>query len=292
MPLLRRKAEEAASALPALLLKAERAAQNIFHGEHAQRRAGAGEKFWQFREYSPQDRPQDIDWRQSGKTDRVFIRQKERQLPQTALFWICNAESMDFTSDYALPTKKEAAQVLTLALAILVTHSGERIGMLGTPQAGRSEASLENISNLLLNNESMEALPFHAPVRAHKNSELLLLGDFLSPPQDIETSFKGLAPLSGGGIVIQIFDPAEIDLPFNGRAIFEDPAQTTRENVQNVSSIREAYRQRIEAHCGAVETICKSCNWNYILHRTDDRYEQTLFEVWRSLSALRQKGSG
>jgi uncharacterized protein (DUF58 family) len=290
MPILRRKAEEAASALPALMLKAERAAQNIFHGEHAQRRAGTGEKFWQFREYTPQDRPQDIDWRQSGKTDRVFIRQKERQLPQTALFWTCAADSMDFTSDYALPIKKEAGQVLTLALAILMTHTGERVGMLGTTQTGRSEHSLENISSLL-SEKNEESLPSQAPMKAQKNSELVLIGDFLSKPQDIETSFKSLVPFTGGGIVIQILDPAEIELPFDGRAIFEDHAQTVSENVQNVASIREAYKQRIVEHRAAIQSICKSCGWNYILHRTDEGYEKTLLEVWTAMSALRQRGT-
>ncbi len=291
MPVLRRKAEEAASALSSLMLKAERAAQNIFHGEHAQRRAGAGEKFWQFREYTPQDRPQDIDWRQSAKTDRVFIRQKERQLPQTALFWNCTAESMDFTSDYAIPKKSEAAQVLTLALAILMTHTGERVGMLDTSQTGRSESSLENISSLLLTDESNESLPSHGPMRAQKNSELLLIGDFLSTPEETEISFKGLVPLTGGGIVIQVLDPAEIELPFDGRAIFEDPSQTFSENVQNVPSIREAYKQRIEEHRAAIQSICKSCGWNYLLHRTDETYEKTLLQVWTVLSALRQRGT-
>ncbi len=252
---------------------------------------GAGEKFWQFREYTSQDRPQDIDWRQSAKTDRVFIRQKERQLPQTALFWTCNAQSMDFTSDHAMPTKKEAAQVLTLALAILMTHTGERVGMLGTAQTGRSENSLENVSTLLTNAENEESLPSHGPMWAQKNSELLLLGDFLNTPQEIETSFKSLVPLSGGGIVIHILDPAEIELPFDGRAIFEDAAQTISENVQNVPSIREAYKQRIEQHRDAIQSICKSCGWNYILHRTDQAYEQTLLQVWTVLSMLRQRGA-
>jgi uncharacterized protein (DUF58 family) len=291
MPVLRRKAEEAASSLPALMLKAERAAQNIFHGEHAQRRAGAGEKFWQFREYTPQDRPQDIDWRQSGKTDRVFIRQKERQLPQTALFWTCTDSSMNFSSEKQFPTKEEAARVLILAMSILMTHSGERVGMLGASKTGRSESSLENISVLLTNPETKEALPMHAPVRGHKNSEVILAGDFLSSTEDIERSFKSLVPMTGGGLVIQVLDPAEIELPYDGRAIFEDNANIHREIVQNVPSIREQYRQRIEKHCDEVHDICKGCGWNYILHRTDKPYEKTLLQVWTILSALRERGS-
>ena len=291
MPVLRRKAEEAASALPALMLKAERAAQNLFHGEHAQRRAGAGEKFWQFREYTPQDRPQDIDWRQSGKTDRVFIRQKERQLPQTALFWACTDQSMKFSSERKFPTKEEAAQVLILAMSILMTHSGERVGMLGTSQTGRSESSLENVSVLLTNPEIKENLPTHAPVRAHKNAEVILVGDFLSPTEEIDRSFKSLVPMTGGGLVVQVLDPAEIELPYDGRAIFEDSGSVNREVVQNVPSIREQYRLRIEKHREEIQKICKSCGWSYILHRTDEPYEKTLLQVWTILSALRERGS-
>src|SRR5690606_29053792 len=126
-----------------------------------------GEKFWQFREYTPQDRPQDIDWRQSAKTDNVFIRQKERQLPQTALFWASGAESMKFKTA-PNPEKSEAAQVITLALAILMTHAGERVGMIGEHAAGRSEASLEHIGVSLLNNRNTQSLPRSGPARAHK----------------------------------------------------------------------------------------------------------------------------
>jgi uncharacterized protein (DUF58 family) len=291
MPLLRRKAEEAASALPALIMKADRAAQTIFHGEHAQRRAGAGEKFWQFREYTPQDRPQDIDWRQSGKTDRVFIRQKERQLPQTALFWTCTAESMDFSSSRECPAKSEAAQVLTLALAILMTHAGERVGMLGSAHTGRSAASLEHIGSLLLSKGEAESLPVHAPARGQKNTALILAGDFLDQPEKTETTFRALAPQAGGGLVIHVMDPAEIELPWQGRAVFKDSSAAHRELVENIDSVRAAYKKRIEDHGNALRKICTGIGWHYAFHRTDRPYEETLLQVWTALSALRERGA-
>lgn len=291
MPVLRRKAEDAASALPALMIKAERAAQNIFHGEHAQRKSGAGEKFWQFREYTPQDRPQDIDWRQSGKTDRVFIRQKERQLPQTALFWTCTHESMNFSSSTKIPKKSEAANVLTLALGLLMTHGGERVGMLGTPQTGRSETSLENIGNFLLNPTTQEALPLAGPGKSLKNSMLVLVGDFLNPLEEIEATLENLAAQASGGFVIQILDPAEIDLPWDGRVIFEDGAQAQREIIQNVSSIRAAYKQRIENHTKEVKRVSNECGWNYIFHVTNKDYQETLMDVWTAMNGNIHRGA-
>ena len=46
---LRRDAEELAASLPALMLKARHTAASVLHGTHAKRKAGTGEKFWQYR---------------------------------------------------------------------------------------------------------------------------------------------------------------------------------------------------------------------------------------------------
>ena len=64
---IRRRAEEAASHLPPLLVKAERVATIVAQGVHGRRRAGVGDSFWQFRRYQPGDPVQSIDWRQSAK---------------------------------------------------------------------------------------------------------------------------------------------------------------------------------------------------------------------------------
>lgn len=289
--MLRQKAEDTSALLPALMIKAERAAMNIFLGEHAQRKSGAGEKFWQFREYTPQDRPQDIDWRQSGKTDRVFIRQKERQLPQTALLWRCGAESMDFSSEKNLPTKSETANVITLALSILMTRAGERVGMLGETQTGRSEAALDHIGNHLIEKENKAPLPLHGPGRHQKNAALVLAGDFLSPVEECAASLKSLSTEAGGGFVIQILDPAEIELPFQGRAVFQDMGAQVRELVQNIPSIRDAYKKKIENHIASLREIAHDCSWHYVLHRTDEPVEETLLKVWMSLGAIQGRSS-
>ena len=164
---LRRKSEDAAASLPALMIRAERAASSVFHGEHAQRHAGPGEKFWQFREYDASDRLQDIDWRQSGKTDRLFIRQKERQLPQSALIWTCAAPSMDFSSSHN-PTKSECGKILALSLAILMTRAGERVGAMGATHMDRSEGALDNIAEILTAGLKKKRFAFIRPVTRSK----------------------------------------------------------------------------------------------------------------------------
>lgn len=283
--LLRRAAEEAASDLPALMARAEKAVANMLHGEHAQRKPGIGERFWQYREYAPGDRPQDIDWRQSAKGDRVYIKQKEWQTTQTAVFWCAGGAGMDFTSGRRFASKAVEARTLTLALAILMTRAGEQVGLYGGGRSGRTELSLQRIGEALVSeNGFKDDLPDPAAARLPLHCTLVQIGDFLSPLEDIEATFKKLSARSSSGLVIQVLDPAEIELPYSGRVLFETPGGSMREPVNHVESIREQYKARIEFHINGLRSLCRQQQWHYVLHRTDRDVAETLAEVWASMS--------
>jgi len=126
---LRHKAEKAAQSVEGLLVEAERAAMSVLHGGHARRTSGSGEKFWQFREYAPDDEPRMIDWRQSAKGARVYVKQREWETAQSILFWCLRSKGMDFSSAPGkVPTKLECAQILSLAVALLSVRGGENVG--------------------------------------------------------------------------------------------------------------------------------------------------------------------
>lgn len=285
----RLQAEKAVSGFPALMIATQKAAENVLHGERAQRKAGPGEKFWQFREYTETDRPQDIDWRRSARTERVYIRQKERQTPQTVLLWCGGGAGMEFRSSGALQAKAEAAKILTLGLAILITRAGEQAGLLGGERPGRSEAALERIGQALCApGELPEDLPdFYTPAGPQK-SALIQTGDFLDPPEEIEKTFRGISERTQGGFVIQVLDPAEIELPYNGRALFETPGGAHRTLIDNVVSIRSAYRERMNAHIEALRNLSTQCGWKYFLHRTDQPVEDILGRIWMQMDRERR----
>ena len=139
---LRAGAEALASGLPPLLAAAERLAQGVVPGVHGRRRAGSGETFWQYRQAMPGDTATAIDWRRSGRGDTLFIRETEWEAAQSVQFWVDPAAGMGFASaDH--PAKSERARLLALALAVLLTRAGERIGLLGSaleiPRAGRNQ---------------------------------------------------------------------------------------------------------------------------------------------------------
>ena len=287
----RHEADKASAHLPSLMMQAEKVANGILHGDHALRKSGMGEKFWQFREYLPGDRPQDIDWRQSAKTDQIFIRQKEWQIAQKTFFWCSSGDGMAYSSAKTLPQKLNTARVITLALAILMARANEQVGLFGDPKTGRSDLQLQRIAQSLiaepLKPESLPAADFFP---LPQNSSLILCGDFLEPLSHIEENFDFLSASGQNSLVIQVLDPQELELNFQGRVTFQGLTRVERETVNNVGSIQEAYRKRMHDHMKALYALCAERNWSYILHRTDQSVSDTVLGIWLLIGAARHGG--
>lgn len=281
---LRQIADKESSDLPALMALAEKSASNILSGEHALRKPGSGEKFWQYREYDTSDRPQDIDWKMSARTDKVFTRQKEWQSTQSALFWVQSSESMLFKSKKSLLTKKENGIILALGLANLLVAAHEKVGLLsGAISPGGSDQKIHNIAEELIRSKT-ETLPFIDFKKTPKNSTFIILGDFLDPIEKIEKTFIELSSRTKNVIIFQILDPAELFLPYQGRYVFENKEINQKLHVQNVESIRNQYQENINRHIDQMIQLCKKHNYFWVLHSTDTPIRETLFKVWSMCS--------
>ncbi len=287
---LRQRSEGAAEKIPALLAEADKVVASVLHGEHPQRKSGIGEKFWQFREYTPFDRPQDIDWRQSAKTERVYIRQKERQTNQTMLVWASNEPGMHFTSDPGTQTKHRSASVLALAIALLLTRGGERVGLLGQKRPGTSEITLETMAHDL-SDPSAYVPETHnlSSVHIPQNAGLILLSDFLSPIENLNDIFKSLSSVCDQGHIIQVLDPAELTLPYQGRYVFTNPAAKGEKiHIQNVGAMRKEYVERLNEHNQRLKELCRQYNWGFTLHNTGTPHEETLSAMWADMNMNRK----
>jgi uncharacterized protein (DUF58 family) len=293
---LRHKAEDVSAGFPALMAAAEKAVTTLHAGDHAHHKAGSGEKFWQFREYDSADRPQDIDWRQSAKGDHVYIRQKEQQSAQDVLFWLQNDQGMRLHHSKAKNSKYDAGMIISLALSLLLTRAGEHVGSLTQPgRTGRSEKTIETLGYSLL--KSADPLPegpsLPEAVVVPKRTSLILCGDFMTLPESTDRALGNLATRESQGLIIQILDPAETDLPYQGRVIFR-PMDDTREIlVSNVPSIRKTYADRLEAHIQTVRTIARRHRFDHMLYVTRDDPRVAISSAWNLLTPqLRLQAGG
>ncbi|MCP5366517.1 MAG: DUF58 domain-containing protein [Hyphomicrobiales bacterium] len=281
---LRHQAEALASTLPALLVAADRVASTVSQGVHGRRRVGQGETFWQFRRYQAGDSVQDIDWRQSAKSQPVYVRETEWEAAQSVWLWRDGSPSMDFRSAAGLPLKRGRADLLLLALASLLVRGGERVALLGqdrTPRAGRAAlnhlaASLEAASSPTASLPPRVALPRFARV--------VLFGDFLSTLDEIGDAVRTLTGTGLRGHLVQVLDPAEESLPYDGRAVFEGVEGDGDLLLGRVETVREDYRRLVAERHAALSDLARSVQWTFTTHHTDRPPEAVLLSLYLALA--------
>jgi uncharacterized protein (DUF58 family) len=290
--LLRNKAEEMAADIPKIKSTAIKAAMSILQGNHGQLRAGTGEKFWQYREYDIYDRPEDIDWRQSAKNDNIYIRQKEWQTVQTNMFWVQNNVSMKYRSSKELPYKNVAATTIALAIAVLMTRDHEQAGPLdGSFSCGRTSSIIDKLSESFLYKQG-EGISSVSSYTVPKNSNIILCGDFLDPLEDIEKAISPLTEKASRIFIIQVMDPAELDLPYEGRVIFDNKKSMGRFHINNVQSIKAEYQENISNHLNELDNLCKKYGWLRTLYNTDNDMIDALLSTWVAISGDNQINTG
>lgn len=284
----RQRAEQLSATLPPLLLAAERVAATVAQGVHGRRRVGQGETFWQYRDYQPGDPTPAIDWRRSAKSDRVFVRQTEWEAAQSVWCWRDASPSMDWRSSRQLPTKRERAELLLLALMVLMVRAGEHVTLLGTGLAPRaSSGTLSRLADIMARNGesgTTQGLPRLEPLP--RAAQVLLLGDFLAPLEDIERCLRGFAERGVSGHLVQVLDPAEETLPYDGRVRFEGLEGESPWLLSRVEGVRADYQNRLQAQMEGLVTITQRTGWRCTWHRTDRPPQTALLAVYRALSDL------
>jgi uncharacterized protein (DUF58 family) len=278
------RAEALGARLPPLVVAAERVASTVMQGIHGRRRAGVGDAFWQFRAFVAGDPPSRIDWRQSAKSDRLFIRETEWEAAQTVLLWRDPATTLRWRSTLARDEKRARAELLLLALSALLLRGGEQVQLLGAPATPRPFAGRAVMPSLAAALERADAAP--EPEAAPRHARAVLFSDFLCPLAEVHRMVGGLALRGIRGHLLQVLDPAEETLPYAGRIRFEGLGEAAGAPalVPRVEGVRELYAERLAQHRAGLAAIAAAAGWRFATHRSDNPPEAALLALFQALS--------
>jgi len=265
------EAQALADRLPDLLLEALRVANTVAHGIHGRRRAGTGETFWQFRQFQASDPATVIDWRRSASSDTLYVREREWEASHTFWLWPDVSPSMAFRSHLAPVVKRDRALVLTLATAEMLVRAGERIALLGLTPPMATRKATSRMAESLAANDGAETLKSSLPPKARLSrfSSAILFSDFLDPPEVIAQRLKEMAEGDVQGHLVQVLDPAEETLAYQGRMEFRSPEGGERWIADRVETLRDAYQKRLTAHRERIEEAARRVGWSFMVHHTD-----------------------
>lgn len=267
----REDAHALARRLPQIVAAARDVASSALHGAHGRRRAGAGDAFWQFRQYGAGEAAQGIDWRRSARDDRLYVREREWEAAHSIWLWMDVSPSMAFVSDLAMQSKLDRALLTGLALSDMMVRAGERVGLMGLTRALAARDVIERFAETLLLEERSGHASAELPpaIALAPRARALILSDCLCAPADFAHALAAIAARGATGHVVMIADPVEESFPFTGHVELRDVDSSAVLRAGAAQNWRADYIARLAAHRAALADTCRAHGFGFFIHRTD-----------------------
>lgn len=235
-------------------------------GKHASTMKGASVEFRDHRDYVQGDSLRHLDWKVFGRSERFYIKQFQEETSLRVHLVLDASASMNFQHS-GKTTKFGFARELAVAAAYLAHHQQDSVGLVIFDDEVRrwipSKGGSRHVRNML------EALSAHEPGGRTDTGKalealaegmarrglVLMMSDLLDDPDAV---FRALAHFRRRGhdvVLVQVLDPAELDLPFDGASDFID-METGERLEADAALVRRSYREAIGA---AIEGFRRRC---------------------------------
>ncbi len=246
-------AHQLANTIDDVMVYASQLSQSILHGPYGRKKAGIGEKFWSFKNFQDGDNPRSIDWRQSAKSDDLYIREKEWDVIQKIVFDYHPHQRLSYKDKKQTISKHDACLTLMATLSLLLTDQGCLVSTNDTAISfGRSKKHIAQIVNHYFNHVTDD----NDLQTLKKNIIPIMIDDFMMPVEDITARYKNYH-FSGTGIMVQILYEEDTGFDFTGRIVFEDYNQDDDQEISKAEDIRSLYKKRFDLHQKSLKAFAK-----------------------------------
>jgi uncharacterized protein (DUF58 family) len=273
--------------LQTLPLRARKIVEGYTAGAHRSPFHGFSIEFAEHREYSPGDDLRYLDWKVFGRTDKYYLKQFEEETNLVCHLLLDTSESMRYRSDTAAMSKFDYARRAAAALAYLVLHQQDSVGLAvfdseicTLVRPGGNPSHLKEILHVL-ENARAERKTSVGPIfhdlaeRVRRRGIVIVLSDLFDNVESMLTGLKHLCHYRHEVILMHVLDPAEIDFPFDRTTLFRG-----LENLSDVlvepRGLRKAYLAEFGRYRRRLQTICRELAIDYIPMRTDVSLEAIL----------------
>lgn len=271
-------------------LQARCIVEGFISGRHRSPFHGFSSTFSEHRKYNTGDPIKDIDWNVYARTERHYIKKYEAETNLECMLIVDSSKSMAYRSAFSEVSKLDYSVMVSAALAYMLIKQQDSIGIMTFDsklcsflKPGSKLSHLKKILAILSTarktegTEYMNALGKSLGLIRHRGL-VVFFSDFLG---DTEEAFKVLRMLKfkkHDVVVFHLFDPAELDLPFEDLGRFVDSEDDSQFLTANADQIREAYKEEMEEFIGSVRNECELLKANYIQVRSSEPFDKVLQE--------------
>lgn len=276
------------SRLGRLDLKARLMVEGFISGLHKSPFHGFSVEFVEHRQYMPGDPLRSVDWKVYAKSDRFYVKQYEDETNLRAHLVLDHSASMGYVSDRGTVSKLEYARSLAAALAYLMLHQQDAVGLLTFAEKIErfvpARARRSHLEVLLREIDAVQpggrtALPeslHHLAERIRRRGLVILFSDLLAPPEAVISGLSHFRHRQHEVLVFHIMDPAEWTFDFSEPATFVDK-ETGEEVALEPWEVQKQYRSRLAAWSERYRNECRRAQIDYVPLDTRTPYDEALF---------------
>ena len=275
------------SRLEGLQLRARLIVEGYVSGVHRSPFHGFSIEFAEHREYAPGDDLRYLDWKVFGRTDKYYLKQFEEETNLVCYLLLDISESMRYQGPAAAMSKFEYAQCTAAALAYLVLHQQDSVGMAtfdneirALVRAGSNPSHIKQLIHVM-EQASTEKKTATGPIfhdlaeRLKKRGIVIVISDLFDDVDSMMAGLKHLRHRRHEVILMHVLDPAEIDFRFQRTTLFKGLEQLPEVLVEP-RALRKAYLEEFGRFVRRLKKGCRMHRIDYVPMRTDQPMEVAL----------------
>ncbi len=259
-----------------LELRARLVVEGFFAGMHHSPHRGVSIEFADHRCYTQGDDLKHIDWKVFGRTDKYYIKEYEQETNLELLLLIDASESMAFSSNPKGMTKYEYACTAAASIAHLALGQRDSVGLaifdehlteFIKPSNHRLQwmTIADALSKGIGTGQSDLGKVFaDLGERLSHRTLILIISDLFDDPVSIIKGLKNLRYRRHEPIVWQVWDEAELSLPFRGPTLFQG-MEMSGELLADPYALRDGYLAEVSKFLTEIRTACGRSKIDYAM---------------------------
>ena len=266
-------------------LLAQTVVEGFILGLHRSPFCGFSVEFAEYRQYVPGDEIRYVDWKLYGKTDRLYVKQFEEETNLRCYILLDCSASMGYGSKKI--TKLQYGSYLAASLAYLMLNQRDSAGLvlfdskirdMYPPRSRQTHLHLmlTALENLKADGATEVSRPFHELAQGlNMRGLVIVISDLFDEPEKIMDGLQHFRFLGNDMIVFHLFDPAELELPFDSITEFIDPESNERV-LTSPQAVRKKYQAEIASFREKIEKGCADLKADYQMITTTTPLEIAL----------------
>ena len=276
-------------------LRARMIVEGLMTGMHRSPMQGFSVEFAQHRQYAPGDDTRFLDWKVYGKTDKLYLKQYQKETNLDMMVLVDVSGSMSYASNTTTKWRKyDHAASLAAAMSHLALKQQDRVGLMLFDHRVQRATRMSNASDhwrtiaevlqtAEINQQIETSPPPSSPTssaeqersdltrmfdqvvaKLARRSLVVIISDLFDEPHILERGLARLHHRRHDVIVLQVMDPAELAFPFRSPTEFLG-LEGEGHLPLDPAALRDVYLSIVEQHLREIQRVARSFRFDHVL---------------------------